>query len=698
MISQVSRHHYAIIVFFLLFSSCFTNKTPEEYYQNGLQLIKDGKKSTGYKLIKKAVQKAPKNLKYLSAAADFAPNQSESYIHTKALWDNNLRDTTMLFRLTSLAFHTTVEQKLQYALQRFNELPDSLKTDEFKGEIFFQFNMFDSSLALWREAEKNKPSAQLSNKIATCFQYIGNLDSMLVYLKTCRDRNLLNSTDYATLISLWAINYDFVQAEKMYKESVRKGFCDMATAYEYAAILLFKEDVKEAEKKLTELVALKTDTGNVNDRVATMLGYLYYIQGDKKRLSNLITEKKTAVKLEKPVVEFLEILGTITEDTVAVLEKLTSISHLFTHDPVYQLIYARQLTATKRLAEADSVYRRLPLAILYSPVIAPEYSSVSLQLGRVENAFQMISRMHEKKIMNKKSLELYRDITIKLKLFEMSIVAQKQLQMLYRDDISVRLGGVVLALAMGKADSAITIIEKQLKKYPDENQFRVLKLSVLYSKGDYKQLIKECESGTFSLPFGSLLKARAYRKLGTKNAAISAYKDAIFHTKKDTSDLYLEYGEYLLECKKYKEAVSIYSELLNFYKNKEIKDTLILAMVQNNYAWAGLQCDSIYPQYIEASKNACELVPNKAELADTYASILLKTGNYKHCTAFLRNNSTTFCEPQLLYHLAQSYEKSGDRSHAIRTYQKIIDMADSIGTVPVQFSKNKIREHIYKLK
>ncbi|HMA65057.1 MAG TPA: hypothetical protein VKO63_07665, partial [Chitinispirillaceae bacterium] len=145
--------------------SCDIGKSPEKFFDEASEEIKKGKVTSAYKLLKKAAEKEPKNVKYSWAAASTAPNQNAAFIHTKAAWDNGLRNPLVLLKLAAVAFHTSKDQKLEYALNLYKELPDSSRSIEFRGDIFSQFLKFDSALAVYKAVEQTNPTPEIANKI-----------------------------------------------------------------------------------------------------------------------------------------------------------------------------------------------------------------------------------------------------------------------------------------------------------------------------------------------------------------------------------------------------------------------------------------------------------------------------------------------------------------------------------------------------
>jgi predicted Zn-dependent protease len=427
-----------------------------------------------------------------------------------------------------------------------------------------------------------------------------------------------------------------------------------------------------------------------------MLTFIAGMQKDNEKLKQIITESVGSSAYSEIERDFCQLFLSSNEfDTSGNLSRINSIKKKSPPNPYIDLVYARELLRTKKFLEADSAYRKLPTVMLSSPIILVEIATVQANCGKGDEALARISKMHQHNIFNKPSLELFRDLTFKKKLFEKTIAAQKLLEQRFKDDAGLQWKGALLALNQGKLDSAITLLSVLSKKYPKEPQFEITRITAILLKGDYNTALKECSTSTAPAPVLKTLQAKALRKMDKPELARTAYEEALSLTKGEKTELLLEYAEFLIELGDNKKASSVFGDLAAEYEKKPNQNPLGLAMLFNNLAWTSLQ-SGIYNEktLIDAAKKAYDLQPENLSIIDTYATILLKFLKYKECITLLKDKPSVIKEPRLASHLGQAFEKSGDINRAVRAYQDAIAIPDSSMQLPLLVSKDKLTEHI----
>lgn len=684
-----------------MFLFCELGSTAQKLYENGLKESNNGKIKAAYTFFKKAALKEPKNAQYQWAAANTAPNQNEMFVHTKAAWDNGLKNPYSLIQLTMASFYTSLDQRTTYAFSLYKELPDSLKSEELRGNIYFQLNKPDSSLAIWQSVERKDPSAKLSCKIALCYEKLGDYNTMLSYLEQCRLKNLLNSDGFAKLMSLWALQYDYARADTIYDIAVEKNIADDELQIEYASLLILQQKMSSAMELLSAMANSKYTVAASRGRIIVMLAFIYASDHKVQELNELeVTVSKDSVISTgiKDLCKFLLISDT---NKLVALDKCKSIYSSMPREPYVILIYARELANAGKYAQADSLYQRLPQVIMASPKILTEFAFIKAKLGMDDAAIKLISRLHEHKLFSKLSLELFRDLSFKRKLFEKSAAAQKLLEQRFKDDVQIQWHGALLALNQGKTDSAITLFSSLSQKYPKEETFEVMRITALLIKGDYQQVLQECTSSPLrstSKATISALKARALRKLGKNSEACLAFEDAIEGAKSNKLEIVSEYAEFLMDLGVQKKAATLFWGLVTSFEKNPSKDTVKFAILLNNFAWSAIESGSKDDKtIIEAAKKANALQPQNINITDTYATVLLKTDGYKECIDLLKDNISLKKEPRILIHLGQAYEKRGDKNRAVRNYLQALAIADSVGQLPLQINRVKLAEHVKTL-
>lgn len=678
--------------------ACDVGKKPEKLYNEASEEINKGNAAAAYKLFKKAVEKEPKNVKYLWAAASTAPNQNAALIHTKAAWDNGLKNPIVLFKLVTVAFHTSRDQKLEYALNLYNELPDSLRSVMLRGDIFSQFLKLDSALAMYQEVERTHPTPEIANKITITLENAGKPEEALDYLNRCRANKRMNSAAYSMLINLWALQYDYKQADLIYSEAVQSGAANDLLKIDYVLILGSQSRFSDATLIINEV--LSSSSAPAIGKLMALISQSYFALIEKQYdlLNNEIAVQNDTSKIADLANQYRLFLKERMTDTVGALAKIADLYKKVPQSAIIGISWARELVRTKQFGKADTLYRQIPQALLLSPSVLPEFAINLVRLGKDDDAMKLISNLHQHRIFNKVSLELFRDLSYKKNFIEKAEAAQKLLEKSFKDDVGVLWSKGILALRSGKYDSAYTVFSSLANTNPKETQFAVMLLNVLFLKGDYKQVITSASSQNVPAAFGKLISARAYRKLDKVEDAMNAYEELLVIAKDSILEPYMEYAQYLSENGHSKKASEIFSRVLSIYEKSPKKSDAGLAMILNNFAWSAAESNSFdKAQVVAAAKKAISLQPDNAQIMDTYATVLMKAGMYKECVATLKDNALLKKNASLLFHLGLAFEKIGDKNKAVRTYQEIVATPDSLLGQDGKVKKARLADHLVQL-
>jgi tetratricopeptide (TPR) repeat protein len=678
--------------------ACNIGKSPEKLFDEASDEIKKGKVTSAYKLFKKAAEKEPKNFRYSWAAASTAPNQNAAFIHTQAAWDNGLKNPLVLLKLAAVAFHTSKDQKLAYALNLYNELPDSTRSIEFRGDIFNKFLKFDSALAIYREVEQINPTPEIANKITLTFENAGKPEAALEYLNQCRASKRMNTAAYSMLITLWALQYDYKQVDLIYAEAVQSGFANDLLKIDYVMILGSQNRFGDAKEIINEV--LSSSSAPAVGKLVVLLSQSYFLLIEKQYefLNNEITMQGDTSKIVELANRYRLFLKDWMKDTTGALATIADIYKKVPQSATVAISYARELVRTKQFGKADTLYRQIPQAIIFSPSVLPEFASNLVRLGKDDDAMKLISNMHQHRIFNKMSLELFRDLSYKKNFIEKAEAAQKLLEKSFKDDAGVLWSKGMIALRNGKYDSAYSVFSSLASANPKETQFTVMMLNTLFLKGDYKQVITDATSQNVPVAFGKLISARAYRKLDKVGDATKAYEELLMIAKDSILEPYMEYAQFLSDNGDSKKASEIFSRVLSIYEKSPQKSDAGLAMMLNNFAWSAAESNSFdKAQVVAAAKKAIALQPDNAQIMDTYATVLMKAGMYKECVTVLKDNVLLKKNPSLLFHLGLAFEKIGDKNRAVRTYQEIVATPDSLLGQDGKVKKARLADHLVVL-
>ncbi|MBD3315188.1 MAG: hypothetical protein GF344_05330 [Chitinivibrionales bacterium] len=669
--------------------------TAEEAFTKGNELLEDGDRNKAYKYFEAAAKKDPQEPRYSWAAAQSAPDQNAAFVHVESAWKNGLKNPSTLALLARLSFHTDKRRKMEYALDLFSQLPDSLQKPELRGDIFFRYGELDSSIALWMPlyyGDHATPS--LCFKLANAYQRTGNAGKARELLEHGRRGKLLEAPGYAMLATLHALDYAYDEAGKVYEEAKARGHYTKHLHLEHATFLMAQGKLDKAEQVLENVLrpAQGDNDSAVNIRARLLTGYIASDKKEPQRLDVLREMSEGDDPVHKAERSFYDALQLIMSDSTDALESFQSFYQHLAGAAAVDLVYARQRAKAGDYERAIVLYRSLPALLLRSPTIVVELAAAQAKSGDVDKALGTLSAMHVKGTLSKASLELFRDLAFRKQIFDKSKAAQAVLEEKYSDDAGVRYAGAMLALRENKVDTAIAILTKLAKDYPREAQFEIARISAIAVKGDYDRVIREADAGSAPKHLLAGLKARAYRRKGDLAGAEKALNDGL--KQKRTPKLLLEYADILMVQEKHTMAAEVYQEIMTEHEERLSSDSIGNAMLLNNFAWAQISDGNIDDQVLDAARKAHELSPSNPHILDTYATGLIKSAKWKECIQLLENDSVAAGEPRLLFHLATALEKRNQINRAVRTYREAYEMSDSSATLPLGISRKKLSSYI----
>jgi len=659
---------------------------------------KDMKKAYAY--FKKASSKAPDSARFHWAAAKTAPDQNAAYVHTKSAWEKGAKNPGVLLALTRLSFHTELDKKLAYALELYNNLPDSSKTQEFLGDLYLQFGKYDSTLAILDRLFKSKQSSRLANKIAVVYDKMGYSKEGVDFLKECRRKKLLDGRGYIMLASYLAGTYNYSEIEKVFAETKKYGYYSQSVQLEHAVFLLAQEKLEEAMALLEDLAEENPEQSakkQTQIHARLMIAYIHFLRNEMSEIERIQAVLDQTDPIENAEFNFMNVLKELKKDTGSqVFEYMQPVIQVIPKDPIVSLTYARALVQKKQYEKAVNVYKTIPQLLLRSPRVLTEFAAVLVKAGKIDEALNTLSVMHRQNFFTKRSLEIFRDLAYEKELLDKSLAAQKLLEKKYSNDISVQWNGGLLHLKNKEYVKARLVFAKLARKHPEEAQFEVSRLSTYLFTKQYNQLITECKRSSLTAKKKAPLLAKAYQKLGEHEKAKKEYRKALDAGK--NRPLAMEYASFLISIGEHKNAADLYSQLIN--EAGDVEDNpKMTALLYNNLAYSQLQLNgSDKKAAVNLVKKAYSLDSKNPSILDTYAEALIKTKDYKQCIEVLQSNVLTATEPRLIFHLANAYEKINDINNAVRNYKKVLNLIDSKEkTLAVPVKKSTLKSHIDKL-
>ncbi|MBN1306407.1 MAG: hypothetical protein JXA18_00720 [Chitinispirillaceae bacterium] len=682
----------------LLFCSCLIGKSAEEAFEKGVRLAQEGNVKQSFKAFRYAARKSPDSARYHFAAAQTSPDQNTAFMYTKYAWEKGLKSRMVFLALIKRSFHVDKEKKLEYALSLFGELPDSVATPVFKGELFYEFGKADSAYALWNAEFRATRQGYLCPKIAQALVRQGKTEEAIDFLNQCRDEKLLDAEGYGSLASLYATQYNFSEVDRLFGELAKSNLYNDQLRLENATYLVFNGRFKEAEPLITRQIGPGSPFVKALFRLRFRLLLMYgeLMQGHFERVDTLLAAVPPDTVLNEKASELYKALRAYCKNDTGAFEMLRRARGNIPAEPVTAVLTARAALPLKKYREAAAIYRQLPIMVLWSPQIVAERARAVSLAGNDDEALKIISYMHQKRIFSRHSLELFRNLALKKDLIDKSEAAQKFLEERYSNDIGLKWKGLLLAIKNEKIDSALTIARQLSTVYPDDERFSLTVLTLLLMKREYRQVLTEVQNS--SLPPRKLkpIEAAAWKGTGDTARAIEAYECAVKDRKEPL--LMMQLAEMYFQTKSYEKAIGLYTHLLGDTADSLFGDSLKVAVLLNNNAWTMMTAggQDLKPA-LAMAKKAYELVPQNVHILDTYVSILLEAKKYKECIALLETNNSALTQKRLLCHLSRAWEKRGDRNKSKRYLEDALKVKKEDQKLAVLLSDEEINGEIIRL-
>lgn len=683
-----------------LFCTCFMTGSPQEAYKKGVTLIEEGKPKKAFKAFRYAAKKAPDSTRYLFAAAQTAPDQNTAFMYTKFAWEKGLKNKTIFLSLLKLSFHTDKKQKLDYALTLFRELPDSIATSEFKGDLFFKFDQADSALAVWESEFRKTNKSALCPKIAQAMAKTGRIDQAIDFLYENKNKKNLDIDGYTLLATFLAMDYNFPEVDRLYDELSGSNLYNDKLRIDYATYLVFNNHIDRARPLLRQPAALGTPNVKalLNLRLRTLKIFALLSENSIVAADSLSSTALPDTALRERISEILPAIKAHIKKDSSAYDLLLKARKKLPPDPVTTLMSAREAARKKRFKEAASLYRQLPKIVLWSPRIVAERARILSADGNDDEALAIISFMHKKRTFTRQSLELFRNITLKKDLLEKSQAAQKLLEKQYSNDVGLKWKGLLLAIKSAKTDSALAIAAGLSQKYPEDERFTSTYLSLLLLKKEYRQVLDKLGDSNLPIEKRKVLEASAWKGLGDTLKAISAYETALKNRKNDSPFLPMQLAEMYFQQKQYRKATALYSQLLKDTADTSGKDSVKIAILLNNNAWTIMTAGTgNLSAALNMVKRAFEIMPGNVHIIDTYAAILLQDKKYRECINVISGSKKALKEKRLLCQLSAAWEKRGDDNKAKRYLEDALKLKAQDQKLKSLLTDTQIREHIARL-
>lgn len=683
----------------LIISNCSIGGSAQELYEKGLKLAQAGKTKQAFRSFKSAAKQAPDSARYYFAAAQTAPDQNTALMYTKFAWEKGFKNAVVFSMLLRQTLHVDKEKKLEYALSLFRELPDSVATENFRGQLYFDFGVYDTASTIWNREFKKTGKSLYCSKIARALVKQGKVEEAEQFLYTCKENKVLDADGYGTLASLLAMQYKYADADRLFAEVAASNRYNDPLRIEQATYLIFNGRGKEAE----HLLARNAGPGSpetkalINIRLHTLRLLESLSTGKKERTDFLLQHAPSDTVLREKGKNVFNAVKVYLDNDTSAYRVLKDACAKLPPDPVTTVFLARAASRKKMFTEALAWYSRLPATVLWSPQIVAERAQIMALAGNEDEALRTISFMHSKKIFSRQSLELFRNLTLKKDLIEKSEAAQQLLEKQYSNDIGLKWKGLLLAIKGGKIDSALTIARQLNSSYPKEERFEQTKLSLMLMKKEYRKVLDAIKVSTLPAVKTKSIEAAAWKGLGDTAQAIKAYEMAVKDGKEPV--LSMQLAEMYFQTGAYDKATNLYTRLIEDPAADSLfKDSTQMAILLNNNAWTIMTSgEKDLSPALGMAKKALDLAPANLHILDTYVTLLFKAGKQKECIALLEKNTSALAQKRMLVHLSRAWEQRGDANKAKRYLEDALKCKADDQKLPELLTDSEIKTEIARL-
>ncbi len=512
---------------------CTNVSDPSSLFQEGENLLNTGDTVRAYSAFAKAADRCSDNASYQWAAASIAPDRNKQYIHTVHAWDAGRKTVSVFRSYLATSFHTTRNEKLQFAFSLYDELPDTIQTQALKGEVFAVLGYHDSALSCWKSDLPNNP--RLVYDVAVAYQHLGHLDSAVSLLTKYKDKDRLGIEGYSLLAGLLSLDYRFDDAVELYAELENRGKGGDEVRLEHAGILAAQRSFPAALRILYSL--LESDDESIKARASLVAATIF--EQTRNRIELLKLAEKCPVSIRKLLLSVVSPSDKTNHDLEGNPQGLLRFPHAL-------LLQAEILSTTGQHQAAVDLYRLIPGYLLSSPLLCPGYAEELSHTGREDLALVVLGHMHEHGVSTRESLILFRDICLRNGFLQKGYQAQRALEALTVMEPESGIAGVMVRLRLGKLREALKLSQDLIDRFPENSPARATKVNVLYRMKEYRKVVEYAESLWLTHPSVAVILANSLDYEGNHARAREIFELSIQKHASHRAGIQLERASYLV--------------------------------------------------------------------------------------------------------------------------------------------------------
>jgi tetratricopeptide (TPR) repeat protein len=542
-------------------------RSAAQMYAQGYQRLQVGEHVLAFKYVRAAADAEPANTNYLRAAAITASKAGlgrEALAYGRKAWDLGFKNPEMVRLFMDGAEEKDKNKAMNQALTWAGQLPAGKDRVLLESDICARYGNIDKGIGLLKAYLQRQSDPEITMRVAQ--HYLLSSDSRrsdptnaVKVLTEAIDRGQLDDRGYGMLATIQdSALGQYQEALATFEKAKRKGTYTPQLQVDHAMVHLMNLHNDEALALLSTYKSTSTNQESQALRQSVRLwhSYLLMTKKDQATIQQLENEAKSQAngRRKEGEAEFYRGVNALLDKDPSALEYLRRATKLLPPHPVTHLLYADLLSRIGNFNEAIETIeairgpvRKWPPMLL---VLARAYSEV----GKDDKALEILSILDSQRVSTRESLELLRDLAIRLNRVQAGTNVQGILESRYPNDPDVRLYRGFLELSSRSFEKAEQIFGELSRQYPDEFKFRLAKAEAFLVQGKYPEALKELDDSKAPPSAAGALRAYAYTRLGQYDKAGEAFEASLKQSQ--PASVNLEYGKLLGVTGKLKEATN----------------------------------------------------------------------------------------------------------------------------------------------
>jgi len=657
----------------VLLISCGEKVPPEELFKMGLKAESWQERDKAYSYYRRAAKAAPDSSAYHWAASVWAPDRKTAYKHGLDAWETGNKSQVVLKALLRLSDLDTDDEKFAYAKKLYDELPESQKTREFLGDLYYTHKMYDSALAVYTQLYNERPRKILSSKIGASYQKSGNDRAAKKFLMKCLRHHTLSGPATVLLAAYYAEENKLYEIDSLLQRSGRLGLITNNEILDIAKIIMAHKEIFWAGTIFGRMRFAEKNQNDAlwNHKARVLFAFANHEVDSIDNISKLLPLITVENDLHENELKFFMLLVKMTQNKAGqYLRQLKVYKKKMPPNVAVDILLAREYAKESAYDTAEQILSKIPEYMIHYPYFGNELALYQVKQGKMDEAYKRW-RMYER--LNMYTPEFGKDFNNLLltRLFvregrEVALSLTKK----YGDAVGEYWKNGLSFLETGDYESAEELFLKAREIASDEPLFPTALLCADYGAERFGRVLSEERQQNENDFLTVVFTAWAYENSSRSTAADSLFQAQL--KKQASSEMRLAYAYYLALTGKASQAGSVMKDIsfktdafTNFrYLHSEWLYSLSRLLHRDSVG--------VSAQIRDAAALAFTLAPDSIVYLENYAEILLAGKNYQTLISVLKNSEKLATSGELHWYLARAYEETGKKVLALEQYKSAL--------------------------